>query len=487
MPTTTIATTPATVVGIAAVKPYVQIDSLPFNSLTVGSAVRGVAVVRRKDVGTTKKGDPFLTVELANRSGSTVIRIWQEQVRAWTLINVGSGVDVSAVVKAGYNGGAAELAIRSVALLPVGHPVEREMHPVSPIPLDRLRERYDTLRAYLAPSSLALLDAVVDATDGAYFVAPAAQIHHHGYLHGLYEHSLEVAELSVACAQHSQAGRVVHYDALIIGALLHDIGKVVEYRWTDGPIRVDTHVAALSYHTVSGGILVERVWQQQREMLSARGVLESDIIALQHVIASHHALKEYGSVVGPCTLEALIIHHADDVSAKVRSHLDALASAPIDVDGWVQPPGWRKSPVLALIPSAVASLTHDGAESMPVDGRGTHSARPSDIDDILRFVRSGVLDPTGCAIGQSDPERVGCKGPTLVTRARSVDVAGGVNPGQREDLIAFITYLIASDLPRWDTRRRLPRATAEAFLTALRAELSPDRRLALDTYTSARA
>ena len=62
-------------------------------------------------------------------------------------------------------------------------------------------------------------------------------------------------------------GAVVDFDALIVGALLHDIAKTAEYDWTGGPIRIDTHEAALSYHTVSGGIFIERVWQQDRVAL----------------------------------------------------------------------------------------------------------------------------------------------------------------------------------------------------------------------------
>ena len=74
------------------------------------------------------------------------------------------------------------------------------------------------------------------------------------------------------------------------------------------------------------------------------------------MIASHHAIKEWGSVVVPCTMEALLIHHSDNLSARIGAPLDDLMSVSADVDGWVQPPGYRKAPVLALLPAALSGL-----------------------------------------------------------------------------------------------------------------------------------
>ena len=46
---------------------------------------------------------------------------------------------------------------------------------------------------------------------------------------------------------------------------------------------------------------------------------------LQHLIASHHGKLEFGAAVPPMTLEAEVLHFADNASAKTASMAEALA------------------------------------------------------------------------------------------------------------------------------------------------------------------
>ncbi len=55
---------------------------------------------------------------------------------------------------------------------------------------------------------------------------PAAMRHHHNYLGGLLEHSVNVAKLCITMCKVYPLNK----DLLITGALLHDIGKTKEYR-----------------------------------------------------------------------------------------------------------------------------------------------------------------------------------------------------------------------------------------------------------------
>lgn len=457
-------------------------ERLPLTVLLVGTEVSGAAVVRRKDEGRTKKGDPFLTLELGNRTGTTTCRIWQEQVLDWASVTVGSGVEVRAQVKAGYNGGPPELNVTRMIRLESGHPVELEMHPRSAMPLAKLMERYERLCSCLTPWMLALVRAVVDSTDGAYFTAPAAAGHHHAYLHGLLEHSCEVAELALAMVQASPGALMVSWDSLVGAALLHDIGKVTEYQWTGGPIRVDAHAMAMSYHTVSGQLIVERVWQRHKDELLLAGVAERHVAHVHHVIASHHAIKEHGSVVGPCTLEALLIHLADLASARIRERIDDLCSVPADPEGWVHPPGYRKPPVLTLLSPVCDLDALEIDESMFADDPKNI---PSSVVGVLRALHSLLsadLAWTSLPVWYED-ER-GCRdtsddldfGPTVPLPETRI----------RGDLAAYLAYLIECDTAHWDDRRRISVEDARAIAVGLRAALSPERRAMLDAFLAAR-
>jgi 3'-5' exoribonuclease len=50
-------------------------------------------------------------------------------------------------------------------------------------------------------------------------------------------------------------------------------------------------------------------------------------LVLTHLILSHHGKREFGSPVPPLTLEAEVLHWADNASAHTASFTDALREA----------------------------------------------------------------------------------------------------------------------------------------------------------------
>jgi hypothetical protein len=60
---------------------------------------------------------------------------------------------------------------------------------------------------------------------------------------------------------------------------------------------------------------------------------EGQLLELRHMILSHHGKLEFGSPVVPMTLEAQIVHQADDASAKATDFLDAFDDGELWADG----------------------------------------------------------------------------------------------------------------------------------------------------------
>jgi 3'-5' exoribonuclease len=143
--------------------------------------------------------------------------------------------------------------------------------------------------------------------------APAAKQFHHAYLGGLLEHTVTVADLCEHIAQ--QYGRI-NRDLLITAALLHDIGKVEELSY-DRTIDYSDAGRFLG-HVILG---VTFVTEQVRRL---GGFPEHKLQLLLHCIVSHHGELEWGSPKRPKTLEALIIHHVDNLDAKVKGFLEIV-------------------------------------------------------------------------------------------------------------------------------------------------------------------
>jgi 3'-5' exoribonuclease len=110
-------------------------------------------------------------------------------------------------------------------------------------------------------------------------------------------------------------------ELVVAGAMLHDIGKLESYTWADGVFDT-TERGRLAGHVVIGAMML-------REALAAVPApicTEEEAMLLEHLILSHHGKLEFGSPVRPMTLEAEILHFADDASAKTAAINEAYAS-----------------------------------------------------------------------------------------------------------------------------------------------------------------
>jgi 3'-5' exoribonuclease len=142
---------------------------------------------------------------------------------------------------------------------------------------------------------------------------------------GWLEHVLSVTRCCIVLADHylrhyqTFPGRApLNRDLVIAGAILHDIGRVAEL--DEELVQPQPTVPGRLFgHLVLGRDLVRQAAQEQ-------GDVPADFLQLlEHVILSHLALPEWGSVRLPAIPEVLILHHADDLDAKLETYLRCLS------------------------------------------------------------------------------------------------------------------------------------------------------------------
>lgn len=162
----------------------------------------------------------------------------------------------------------------------------------------------DLIRAVRSPMIRSLLDNIfTGAIYDKFIVNPAGTRMHHGYIGGLLQHSVDVAELAVAMA--AQIGNA-DKDLIIAGALLHDIGKLREISPQLGFPYTDE--GRLVGHIAMSSMLVQDIAARLK-------IPAQKLEQLQHILLSHHGDNEKGSPIACVTREAFIVHYADEVNA----------------------------------------------------------------------------------------------------------------------------------------------------------------------------
>jgi 3'-5' exoribonuclease len=419
-----------------------------FSNPSLGAERRGAVCLRSREERQTRGSKPYLVITVANSSGNSTAHVWSEALVDWSDIKVGDALDLHARTKPGYRGGAPELEILTFTRLAEDHPVRLELNAQCPVPREKLEMRLDHLiQSIRRPEARRLLTLLLDEHIGRdrFFAAPAAVMHHHGYIGGLAEHSIEVAEMALALADTKPYASHVDRDAVLVGALLHDIGKVDEYEWEGVPIRI-SRLGRLRSHVSRGPELVSRAVAGSM-VISDSTLSEMDIRHLQHVMEAHHGLKEWGSPVPPRTLEATIIHHADCASARLRAMADDLSSAEADEEHWVDPSGWKRDPVwnfaasLAEETAPVAETEIGGGCDLPALD-GLHFPVPEDEGETAAY----ILPPTA---GDEAEDR--WEAPILELG---------------RPMTAWLVWLMARDLERWGDGRQCQLAKEEASALA---------------------
>ncbi len=144
-------------------------------------------------------------------------------------------------------------------------------------------------------------------------IFPAAKSMHHAYAGGLLEHTLGVCRL---CLAMSDCYPELDRQTLLAGALCHDLGKIREF--SAGLTTDYTDDGRLMGHIIQGLAMLEPIF--------GRSGLEGGLRQhLTHLILSHHGLLEHGAVQVPQTAEAIALHHADNVDAKMAMCRDLTA------------------------------------------------------------------------------------------------------------------------------------------------------------------
>ena len=160
--------------------------------------------------------------------------------------------------------------------------------------------------------------------------APAGMKNHHAYKGGLLEHVLGLMELILVVApRYEQLDR----DKLLVGALLHDAAKTDELSY-ERDIAYTDEGQLLGHMVMAITMIDEKV--REAERLSGEHFPKELVTEIKHMVISHHGEYEFGSPKLPMTLEAIALHHLDNLDAKIASFTQLINDCPNVESNWTQ-------------------------------------------------------------------------------------------------------------------------------------------------------
>ncbi len=298
---------------------------LDLPSLRIGDRVQDTLLVLEVDQKSFD-GSVYTVLTLGNSTGRIASApFWEKEQPMVEGIHKGHAVQVIGDV-ADYRG-KRQLRVTSLRVLPPSSVDVKSLLP-SVGDVSRYWETMDGWRREIQKPRLARVLALFYEDDEfrrRYEQCPASISGHHAALGGLLKHTVEVGAIARTIARVSGADP----DLVLAGVLLHDIGKLEAYRWDNVFDYSDT--GHLVGHVVLGSLLLDRRLDDETD----QPCTDKERALLHHLVLSHHGRLEFGSPVAPMTLEAEVLHWADNASAKTASMADALKEAEAFSEGLV--------------------------------------------------------------------------------------------------------------------------------------------------------
>jgi 3'-5' exoribonuclease len=295
-------------------------DRTFIKELSDGDSVNEIFMLADKQLRANRNADLYLLASLRDKTGVISGLMWNVSEERMAHVNAGDMVHVKGKVQL-YQGGL-QMIMNFIDRAPESsyNPEDFETQPqanVGPL-LDRLKEMLGSLECeqlrVLAQCFLNDEKLINDLC-----AAPAGVKAHHAYHGGLIEHVVSMAEVADRlCGHYKELDR----DLLLLGVLLHDLGKVRELSW-DPTLAYTDEGQLLGHMNIAIEILNEKLMQARGEM-GGHDFDAEVVLRLKHMILSHHGALEFGSPRLPMTPEAIVLHYIDNIDAKLHEFTRAI-------------------------------------------------------------------------------------------------------------------------------------------------------------------
>lgn len=277
-----------------------------------------VVIIVRVIQGVASNNTNYLNLQLQDKTGSISARIWDVNKEAIAQLITGSVIRVAAN-SINYNN---EVQLKINEWEIINNPSEYYELLLTQAPIDIVQawtEISQTIKDFKNPIlKKILMQCFSKKVIEDYKRWPAAVKMHHAVQSGLLWHSVTMLRMAKQVVSVYE-DRNINSDLLYAGIIMHDYGKMIEL--DNSAVSAFTLAGKMIGHISLGAMQVTLACQELNINLQ-----EEMVILLQHLILASHGKYEYGSPVLPKTMEAEILHHLDNLDAKIYAIDESLVN-----------------------------------------------------------------------------------------------------------------------------------------------------------------
>jgi 3'-5' exoribonuclease len=290
------------------------------NEIGDGDRVKAVFLVSERRLLTARNGKPYGKIILSDKTGDILGMVWDEAQEQVSLIAPGDVVGVRASAESYEN--RLQLRIEKITKLSDQEVDITSLVPSASRDITTMVDEFELACNSIKNPHLRLLIERIFVREGVregFMKAPAAKGIHHNYIGGLLEHSLFILRtISALLPVYAHMG--FNRDMLVVGAIVHDLGKIYEYTYTK--IIDITPMGRLLGHIYLSANMVDQAAS------GIDGFPEELKLQLLHMILGHHGQLEFGSPKLPMSKEAIFLHMLDDLDAKLTGICSIIDATP---------------------------------------------------------------------------------------------------------------------------------------------------------------
>jgi 3'-5' exoribonuclease len=280
----------------------------------IGETFEGFLLIKNASKGVASNGQPFLTLQLGDTSGTIDAKLWNVTDNDVATYTNGTVVEVKTNI-IDFRG-SPQLQLQQIIISDAAkNQSPTRFMEKAPISKEELQEEIDqTIFDMRNKTIRSIVRAFIERYNQEFFVYPAASTIHHAFISGLAYHTVTMLRIAKSlCAIYPELNK----DLLYGGVILHDIGKIHEF--TSATDTTRSRNGNLLGHIP---IMTSEIQEVARALSIEKG--NEEVALLQHMVLAHHGKPEWGSARTPLVQEAEILHMIDNIDAKMNTMTRAL-------------------------------------------------------------------------------------------------------------------------------------------------------------------